>query len=75
MGSVLSHSGNTKRLYLTEDGEKQEPGTEIEVFDAAGKPITGLPDKDGYFEIKLPKALLESQSKSLTLGWIDFYGG
>lgn len=74
-GSVLSHSGNTKCLYLTEDGKEWEPGTEIKVLDAAGKPITGLPDKDGYFEITLPKALLESQSKSLTLGWIDFYRG
>ena len=24
MGSVLSHSGKTKRLYLTEDGEERE---------------------------------------------------
>ena len=74
-GSVLSHSGNTKRLYLTEAGkdEEREPGTEIKVLDAAGKPIKGLPDKDGYFEIRLPKALLEGQPKSLELGWIDFY--
>jgi hypothetical protein len=34
-----------------------------------------LPDKGGYFEIKLPKALLESQPKSVELGWIDFYRG
>jgi hypothetical protein len=74
-GSVLSHSGNTKRLYLTEEGQdgEREPGTEIKVLDAAGKPITGLPGKDGYFEIMLPKALLEGQPKSLDLGWIDFY--
>ena len=75
VGSVLSHSGNTKRLYLTEDGkeEERESETEIKVLDAMGKPINGLPDKDGYFEIALPKALLESQPKSLEVGWIDFY--
>jgi hypothetical protein len=79
-GSVLSHSGNTKRLYLSEDGKdgkdgEREPGTEIKVLDAAGKPVKGLPEKGGYFEIMLPKALLESQPKSLELGWIDFYRG
>jgi hypothetical protein len=76
-GSVLSHSGNTKRLYLTEDGKEgeREPGTAIKVLDANGKPATGLPGKGGYFEITLPKALLEGQPKSLELGWIDFYRG
>lgn len=74
-GSVLSHSGNTKRLYLSEVGKEgeREPGTEIKVFDAEGKPIKGLPDKCGYFEITLPKALLEGEPKSMELGWIDFY--
>jgi hypothetical protein len=74
-GSVLSHSGNTKRLYLTEVGNEgeREPGTQINIFDAQGKPITGLPDKGGYFEIRLPKTLLDGQPKSLELGWIDFY--
>jgi hypothetical protein len=74
-GSVLSHSGNTKRLYLTEDGSEveREPETEIKVLDASGKPVTGLPEKGGYFEIRLPKALLDGQPKSLELGWIDFY--
>jgi len=76
-GSVLSHSGNTKRLYLTEDGQdgEREPGTEIKVLDAAGSPIKGMPGEGGYFEITLPKALLEGQPKSLELGWIDFYRG
>ena len=45
------------------------------MLDAAGKPVKGLPDKGGYFEIKLPKALLENQIKTLELGWIDFYRG
>ena len=74
-GSVLSHSGNTRRLYLTEDRKQgeREPGTEIKVLDAAGKPVKGLPGKGGYFEITLPKALLDSQPKNVELGWIDFY--
>jgi hypothetical protein len=76
-GSVLSHSGNTKRLTLTEDGEdsSREPGTEIKVLDADGKAVKGLPGKNGYFEIRLPKALLQDNPKSLELGWIDFFRG
>ena len=76
-GSVLSHSGNTKRLYLTEIDKvgEREPESEVKVLDAEGKPVMGLPDKGGYFEITLPKALLEGESKSLKLGWIDFYRG
>jgi acetyl esterase len=74
-GSVLSHSGNTKRLHLTEggDGKEREAGTEIKVLDAAGNSVQGLPGKDGCFEIALPKALLESQPPSLDVGWIDFF--
>jgi hypothetical protein len=49
-GSVLSHSGNTKRLYVTEVGNEgeREPGTQINVFDAQGIPVTGLPDNDWH---------------------------
>jgi hypothetical protein len=74
-GSVLSHSGNTKRLYLTKEGKdgEREPGTEIKVLDSTGKLVTGLPGNDGYFETTLPKALLEGQPKSLVVEWIDFY--
>ncbi len=76
-GSVVSHSGNPSRLYLSEDGEerKLEPGSGIRVFDARGKPAKGLPGEGGYFEIVLPETLFEGRSKSLTLQWIDFYRG
>jgi len=76
-GSVYSHSGETKRMYLTEAGNEGErkPETEIRVLDANGKPATGLPEKGGFFEIQLPRVLLEGQPKSLELGWIDFYRG
>jgi hypothetical protein len=77
VGSMLSNSGNTKRLYLAEDGNGKEwkPETEIRVLDSAGKPVKGLPGKDGCFEIALPKALLENQPRSLEIGWIDFFRG
>jgi hypothetical protein len=74
-GSVLSHSGYAKRLILTGEGKdgKQDPGTKIEVLDAAGNPVAGLPDKGGYFQLAVPKTLLDGRSKTLELGWIDFF--
>jgi polyhydroxybutyrate depolymerase len=78
-GSVLSHGGNPRLLTVVEDGKEKKVGmdslywTEIRGFDSTGKAVTGLPGNGGYFEITLPKALLESHPKSLSLEWIDFY--
>ena len=77
--SVLSHSGNPRLLDVVEDGKEKKVGkdspywAEMRGFDSTGKPVTGLPGKGGYFEITLPKALLEGQPKSLEVEWIDFY--
>ena len=75
MGSVVSHSGTTKRVFLIEDGKDGERAadTEIKALDATGRPIQGLPEKGGYFEITLPKALLENQPSNIEVSWIDFY--
>jgi hypothetical protein len=75
--SVLSHSGNRRLLRVVQDDEEKavEKGspywTEIQVLDSKGKPVRGLPEEGGYFEMILPKPLLEA--KSLTIEWIDFY--
>lgn len=73
--SVVSHAEKPTRLILVEDSREQdlEPGGVIRALDADGKPISGLPGQGGWFEIRLPQALLEGQPKSLKLGWIDFY--
>jgi hypothetical protein len=46
----------------------------IRGFDGSGKPANAAPIQDGWFEITLPKAILD-QGKSLKLEWIDFYRG
>lgn len=46
---------------------------EIRMVGDDGKEATTIPLKDGYFEIQLPKALLEVNPKSVTVNWIDFY--
>jgi hypothetical protein len=77
--SVLSHGGHRRLLYVTDGGEEKKVGkdspywTQIKALDGNGKPVAGLPDKTGWFEIELPSALFYGKPKSLTLGWIDFY--
>ena len=77
--SVLSHSGHRRLLRVVNDGQEKvvEKGspywTEIRVFDAKGKPVQGLPEEGGYFEIVLPQVFLQAKPKSLTIDWIDFY--
>jgi hypothetical protein len=46
---------------------------EIRAVGMDGKPATIIPLEDGYFEIQLPKAFFEDNSKSITVNWIDFY--
>lgn len=47
--------------------------TDVRAVDAEGKVIDGLPDEGGYFELAIPKVLLDGKSPKLTIGWIDFY--
>jgi hypothetical protein len=79
-GAVASHSGHAVRLHLKEKGKEGPPltrenpfWTEITRRDADGRATEGLPKEGGYFEMKLPPALLNDQTKRLTLSWIDFY--
>lgn len=76
----LSHSGHKRLLNLWKKNEegpqlkKDSPyWMEIQVFDAQGKPIDGLPNKGGWFEMTVRKELLTDQEKNLQLGWIDFF--
>ena len=79
--SVASHSGNPRTLILAKKDGKDSPPLakdspywmDILALDAKGKPVNGLPDKDGYFEMVFPKALLDDNASKLTIGWIDFY--
>jgi hypothetical protein len=79
IASVRSHSGHRRELSVKRQGKETlvKPGgeywTRINVLDANGKPIEGLPGADGYFEIVLPAALFEGNPESLALAWVDFY--
>ncbi|MEJ7592079.1 MAG: hypothetical protein WKF77_11055 [Planctomycetaceae bacterium] len=71
-------SGQGERQW--KDGKEDSPvdaqspyWMEMRMVGDDGKPTTSIPLKDGYFEIQLPKALLEDNPTSITVTWIDFY--
>lgn len=53
--------------------EKSPLWTDFRIVGGSGKPAKELPLKDGYFEVTLPRAFFESNPKSITVNWIDFY--
>jgi hypothetical protein len=79
--SVLSHSDH-KQLQFRMKGEKQvalDPKDPlwlgISQRDKDGKKLTSLPkvDAGGYFEIRIPAAMLAAEPQPLAIDWIDFY--
>ena len=77
---VQRQAGNARHLRFWQDGKESAELTrqspywmEVGAFDGQGKPVAGLPDKDGYFERMLPNALLDDSIKTLRIDWIDAY--
>ena len=75
--SVSSHDG---KVRLWKDGIEDSPldlkhpyWMGIRMVGKDGNPVKTIPLKDGYIEMKLPKALFGDNPKSITLNWIDFY--
>ena len=77
--SVASHGNHGRLLHLRQGNKDVQPfGTnspywiEIGTFDAAGQPVQGLPAAGGWFEARLPSALLKAD-QPLMVKWVDFY--
>jgi hypothetical protein len=75
--AVSSHDG---KVRVWKDGkenaqldEKSPFWLEIRPIGGDGKPTEKISPKNGYFEVKLPKALFEGNPKSITSHWIDAY--
>ena len=73
-------SSQGAKVWLWKDGKAGSPldpkhpyWMETRMVGKDGKPVKMIPLKDGYFEMQLPKALIEHNPKSITLNWIDFY--
>ncbi len=77
--SVLSHDAKSSvRLWMDKNEDAPLDTTspfwmEIRMFGSDGNPATQIPLKDGYFEMKFPKAFFDDNPKSITISWIDFY--
>ncbi len=76
--AAVSTQDCTARLW--EDGREDSPldsgnhsWMEIRLIDKDGKQTKGIPLDDGYFEMQLPRTLLEGNPTSITINWIDFY--
>ena len=75
---TVSSSSLAVRQWLNENEDppldsKSPYWIEFRPLDHDGKPTKSIPLKEGYFEIKLPAKILESNPRSLKLEWIDFY--
>jgi hypothetical protein len=46
---------------------------EIRMIGKDEKSVKSLSLNNGYFRLRLPKALFESNPKSITVNWLDFY--
>lgn len=76
--AAVSHQDGRASLWM--DGEEtslldsQHPyWMKIRVVENEESPGQPNPSKDGWFQMQLPKALLEDDPKSIELKWIDFY--
>lgn len=79
-GSAFLDDGKP-RLRLWKDGEEDRPidkqspyWVHLRIVHSEGRPQNALPLDDGYFELRLPQALLDEQT-TITIEWIDFYRG
>jgi hypothetical protein len=75
--SVSSQDG---KVRLWKDGMEDTPldaknpyWIDIRMIGGDGKPAKAIPLKDGYFEMRLPKAFFEGNPKTIWVSWIDFY--
>ena len=80
LDAAVSVRDGRPEVRLWKDGKEDAPLDEkspfwvdIRLVGGDGKPAKGVPLKDGYFEITLPRAFFEGDPKSVTLNWIDFY--
>jgi hypothetical protein len=78
----VSSQGEKPRVRLGKDDKEDEPldqknplWMEVRILGSDGTPAQKLPLKDGWFEMTLPKALLDGNPPSLSVQWIDFYRG
>jgi hypothetical protein len=79
--SVIPYQGQYYRRLHLDRGGQEGPNLdatspywmEIVTTGPDGKPTQSMPVPNGYFEMRVPKALLAANPKTLTLEWADWY--
>ncbi len=78
--AAVSSQGDQQPVRLWKDGdeavalEAKDPyWIDVHMFSNAREPTKTIPLVDGYFEMRLPKALFDGNPESITINWIDFY--
>lgn len=77
LGGLESLAIWNSKLRLDNDQPEDLP---VKAFDEHGKQhdgnyrlgLSGIYDGKGYYEVAVPKSLLDKDSKSITIQWIDF---
>jgi hypothetical protein len=80
LNAAVSIQDGKLQMRLWKDGkeddhlDKNSPlWTDIRILGSDVKQARKIPLKDGYFEMRLPRAFFEGNPKSITLNWIDFH--
>ena len=82
LDASVSSSNEEPQVRVWRDQTEDQPldrsssyWMEIRMFASDKARSNKIPLKDGYFEMQLPSAFLESNPKSIEVRWIDFYRG
>ena len=79
---VRYHLGGLEGVSATVDGKllldsRDDPrgALGVRMLDKKGRPLEGkyLLKKDGYYEVRIPRAALAGGARELKLTWVDFY--
>jgi hypothetical protein len=78
--AAVSIDDGKPRVRVWKDGREDAPldaksplWLDVRALGGDGKPARELPLQDGYFDVRLPRALFKGSPKSITVSWIDFY--
>lgn len=71
--SVQSHGDFARRIKWAPDEVRTLEPALLRAFTSDGRPTDKLPGLGGWFELSIPKDMLDRAGNKLEVNWIDFY--